>query len=124
MHPHSIRYNRIMSIVLVVLGVLIAVISLLTSAWVTVATGVILAILGVLTLINPMIRIEPHEVQLRNPVGMTLKRFPIASPADLALEGKTLRHVPTGKRIATLSFGVHGPDVDALRAAVPSRPAA
>lgn len=122
MHPHSIRYNRIMSIALVVLGVLIALVSLLTSAWITVATGVILTILGVLTLVNPMIRIEPHEVQLRNPLGMTLKRFPITSPADLALEGKTLRYVPTGKRIALLSFGVHGPDVDALRRLVPGHP--
>lgn len=111
-----------MAIVFVVLGVLIALVSLLTSAWVTVATGVILVLLGTLTLINPMIRIEPHEVQLRNPLGMTLKRFPISSPGDLLLDGKALRHLPTGKRIASLSFGVHGPDVDALRASIPSRP--
>lgn len=122
MHPLSIRYNRVMAIAFVVLGVLIALVSLLTSAWVTVATGVILVLLGTLTLINPMVRIEPHEVQLRNPLGMTLKRFPISSPGDLLLDGKALRHLPTGKRIASLSFGVHGPDVDALRASIPSRP--
>lgn len=119
MHPQDIRYNRVMAITFLVLGVLIALVSLLTSAWITVVTGAILAVLGTVMLVNPMIRIEPHEVQLRNPVGMTLKRFPITSPGDLLLEGKTLRHGPSGKRIATLAFGVHGPDVEALRGQVP-----
>lgn len=108
-----------MAIVFLVLGVLIVLVSLVTSAWITVVTGAILAVLGTLMLVNPMIRIEPHEVQMRNPVGMTIKRFPFTSPAELLLEGKTLRHLPTGKRIATLAFGVHGPDVEALRAQVP-----
>lgn len=74
-----------------------------------------LAALGVLMIINPMIKVESHEVQVRNPIGMTLKRYPITSAADLALEGKPLRHLPTGKRITSLGFGANRPDVDALR---------
>lgn len=119
MQPQDIHYNRIMAIVFVVMGPLLLLLSLLTQQWISVFAGAVLTVLGVLMTINPMIRIAPHEVQMRNPLGMTLKRYPVTSPADLAIEGKALRHLPTGKRVATLGFGTHRPDVDALRAQVP-----
>lgn len=121
MQPLNIRYNRIMAIALIVIGALLLLVSLLTQQWISVVAGAVLTALGVLMTINPMIRIEPHEVQMRNPIGMTLKRYPLTSPADLAIEGKLLRHRPTGKRLAHLGFGVHGPDVDALRAQMPAQ---
>ncbi|NYF97557.1 hypothetical protein [Janibacter cremeus] len=115
MQPMTIASNRFLAIALMVIGALLLIISLLDQQWISVVAGAVLALLGVLTFINPLIKVEPDEVQVRNPLGMTLKRFPVTSPADLALEGKTLRHVPTGKRITSLGFGVHGPDADALR---------
>lgn len=121
MQPLNIGYNRVMAIACVVIGALLLLVSLLTQAWISVFAGAVLAVLGVLMTVNPMVRVEPHEVQMRNPVGMTLKRYPVTSPADLALEGKALRHLPTGKRIVTLGFGAHGADVDALRAQLPAR---
>lgn len=111
----TIASNRFLAIALMVIGALLLIVSLLDQQWISVVAGAVLALLGVLTFINPLIKVEPDEVQVRNPLGMTLKRFPVTSPADLALEGKTLRHVPTGKRITSLGFGVHGPDADALR---------
>lgn len=116
MQPLDLKYNRILSLALMVIGALLLIVSLLSQQWISVLAGAVLVVLGVLTFINPVIRVESHEVQLRNPIGMTLKRYPVTSPADLALEGKTLRHLPTGKRITSLGFGVHGPDADALRA--------
>ncbi|MGE9782961.1 hypothetical protein NMQ01_03165 [Janibacter sp. CX7] len=122
MQPLTIRHSRPMGITFVALGVLIALVSLLTSAWVTVAAGVVLTALGILQLVNPMLRIEPHEVRMCNPLGMTLRRFPLTEPRDLVLDGKNLLHVPTGKRVAALGFGVHQPDVEALRRVVPVVP--
>ncbi|QNF94830.1 hypothetical protein [Janibacter sp. YB324] len=122
MPPMTIRYSRPMAIAFVVLGVLIALVSLLTSAWVTVAAGTVLAILGILQLINPAVRIDPHEVRMCNPLGMTLRRLPISEPRDLVVDGTQLLHVPTGKRAASLGFGVHRPDVEALRRVVPVVP--
>lgn len=119
MRPQNIGYNRPMAIAFVIIGALLLLVSLLTQQWISVFAGAVLTILGVLMTINPMIRIEEHEVQMRNPIGMTLKRYPVSSPADLAIEGKALRHLPTGKRVATLGFGTHAADVDALRAQVP-----
>lgn len=122
MQPLTIRHSRPMAITFVVLGVLIALVSLLTSAWVTVAAGAVLAILGILQLINPAVRIDPHEVRMCNPLGMTLRRLPIREPRDLVVDGKQLLHVPTGKRVASLGFGMHQPDVEALRQVVPVVP--
>lgn len=119
MRPQNIGYNRVMAIAFVIIGALLLLVSLLTQQWISVVAGGVLMALGVLMTINPMIRVEAHEVQMRNPVGMTLKRYPITSPADLAIDGKALRHLPTGKRVATLGFGTHKPDVIALRAQVP-----
>lgn len=121
MQPLSIHYNRVMAIAFVVVGALLLLVSLLTQQWISVFAGAVLTALGVLMTLNPMVRIEPHEVQMRNPLGMTLKRYPLTSPADLSLEGKVLRHVPTGKRIAHLGFGVHPPDAATLRTQVADR---
>lgn len=122
MHPQNIGYNRVMAIAFIVVGALLLLVSLLSLQWISVVAGAVLTVLGVLMTINPMIRVEPHEVQMRNPVGMTLRRYPITTPADLAIEGKLLRHRPTGKRIAMLGFGAHRPDVDSLRSQVPNQP--
>lgn len=116
MNPLTIKYNRILSIALLVIGALLLIVSLVGQQWVSVLGGAVLTLLGVMMFINPIIKVESHEVQLRNPIGMTLKRFPVTSPADLALDGNTLSHVPTGKRIASLGFGVDGADAAALRA--------
>lgn len=117
----DIHYSRVLSSLILVLGGLIALVSLLTSSWVTVAVGVLLTVLGALQLINPMVRITPHEVQMRNALGMTMKRYPLTSPGDLFLDGTALQHLPSGKRVAQLSFGVHQPDIVMLRQQIPSR---
>ena len=122
MQPLTIRHSRPMAITFVGLGALIALVSLLTSAWVTVAAGVVLTALGILQLVNPAVRIDAHEVRMCNPLGMTLRRLPISEPRDLVVDGTQLLHVPTGKRAASLGFGMHRPDVEALRRVVPVVP--
>lgn len=116
MQPQNIRFSRTMAILLIVVGALMALSALLTEAWVTGGAGLILMVLGGLQLVNPALRIERDEVQVRNPLGMTLKRFPVSSPADLRLDDKVLTHVPQGKKIASLGFGFEKADVEALRA--------
>lgn len=111
----TVGYGKALAIALLVVGVLLLLVSLLGSQWIGVLAGAILTLLGVLQLINPLLKIAPDEVRVCNPLGMTIKRFPVASPADLALDGKTLRHVPSGKKIATLGIGAAQGDVADLR---------
>ena len=122
MQPLTIRHSRPMAITFVGLGALIALVSVLTSSWVTVVAGVVRLALGILQLVNPAVRIDAHEVRMCNPLGMTLRRLPISEPRDLVVDGTQLLHVPTGKRAASLGFGMHRPDVEALRRVVPVVP--
>ena len=117
MQAMTIRNNRVLAILLMVVGSILGFVSILTMSW-QAFVGVLLLVLGILMLINPMVRLENGEVQLCNPLGMRLRRFPVQSPADLHIDGKKLIHRPTGKKIITLAASLHKPDVEQLRAQI------
>lgn len=118
MQPMKIRNNRALAITLLVVGVLLLLTSLAAQRLVGILAGAVLALAGVM-MINPMLNIERGEVQVRNPLGMTLRRFAVSSPADLRMAGNNLQHVPTGKKIAGLGFGADKSDVQRLRYQLP-----
>lgn len=122
MNAMTIRYSKVLPILLIVVGVPTLVLALLSLTWLQIFTGVVLSILGVLMLVNPIVRIEPNEVQVRNPLGMTLKRLPLSSPADLQIDGKVLRHRPSGKKVSSLGFGIDKADVARLRTQLAGEP--
>lgn len=117
----KIRFSPGLPIVLLVLGPFSAATSLLTGQVLSVAVGGLLVLLGVLMLVNPMMIIEADEVRVRNPLGMTVKRFAVASPAELRFDGNVLWHVPENRKIGSLGFGVRREDRRALRAQVERR---
>ena len=53
---------------------------------------------------------------------MTLKRYPVAGPADLRLDGKKVVHVATGKTATSLGFGVDPTDAAAWRSWIGGAP--
>lgn len=122
MTPMTIRYHRGLAIAELAIGALLAVTSILTGQGLGTAAGGILTALGVLMLVNPMAKIEPDEIQIRNPLGMTLKRYQVSSPADLRIDGTTLRQAADGKKIMGLGFGVDSGDAAALRGQVAGGP--
>lgn len=115
MTPMNVRYSKSLAILELVVGVLLLLVSLPGPQWVGVFAGAVLTVLGLLQMLNPMLKVGSDEVRVCNPLGMTLKRFAVSSPADLSLDGKALRHVPNDKKIATLGFGIEKNDVAALR---------
>lgn len=118
----NVGYAKPLAIASLVVGALLLVGALIGPQVIGIFAGVVLVLLGVLQLVNPMLKITPDEVQVRNPLGMTIKRFPVSSPADLTFDGKALRHVPNNKKIATLGFGIDKNDVAALRAQLQPQP--
>lgn len=118
----KVRYARPLAVTLLVVGGLLLAVSLLSPQPIGMFTGAVLTLLGILQLVNPMLRVGPAEVQLCNPLGMTLRRFAVVSPADLAIDGKVLRHVPSGRKIAGVGFGADQSDVAALRAQLQPAP--
>lgn len=118
MQPLVIRNSRLLYGGLVAVGALLFLSSLLTERTLGLVGAVLLVVAGVAGLINPAVRVEPDQVRVCNPLGMTLRRYPVTSPADLRLDGKRLLHVPTGRKVLTLGFGYDAGDVEALRAQV------
>ena len=52
--------------------------------------GCVMAFVGLSHLMGALLVIEDRTIELKNPLGMTLKTFVIESPADLELEGRKL----------------------------------
>lgn len=122
MKPMTIRYSRPLAIALLLVGLLLLAVAILTEQWLSAAAGGMLALVGGLNVVNPTIKIEPHEVQMRNPLGMTMRRYPVSGPADLRFDGNKLMHVPQNKRISNFAFGFDRGDVEALRAQLQRQP--
>ncbi|WP_374999750.1 hypothetical protein [Aeromicrobium sp. CTD01-1L150] len=112
----SLRNSRTLSIAMIVVGVLMLLVGTGTGTWIQAVAGGLLTVVGILMSINPMVVLQDDEFQLRSPVGFTTRRFPVSGPADVRLEGNKLIHVPTGKKIASLGFGVDQSDAQKIRA--------
>lgn len=111
-----------MAIAELVTGALLFVVSLIGPQVIGVFAGAVLILLGILQLVNPLLKVDANEVRVCNPLGMTIKRFAVSSPADLRFDGKTLRHAPGDKKIATLGFGYDKSDVADLRSQLQPQP--
>jgi hypothetical protein len=118
MTPLKIRFKPGLAIAFLVVGLFLAATSLLTSQVIGVVSGALVAVLGVLMFVNPMMKVEATEVQVRNLLGMTLRRFAVSSPADLRFDGNALWHVPQNTKIGSFSFGANKEDQQALRAQI------
>ncbi len=114
----SIHYSRGLAIAAAVVGVLLLLVGLLSGNVLNILVGLLLGAFGVLTIRNPIAVITETEVQMRNPLGMTVRRFPISGPEDLRIEGNKVIHAPTGKRAMSLGFGTRPADAEKVRSFV------
>ncbi|MGC5615912.1 hypothetical protein [Georgenia sp. Z1491] len=118
----DIRFSKPFIIAMIVVGVLLLGTTFLSRSWAISLPGFLLLLFGLLALVNPMARVEQGEAQRKNLFGMTLKRFPIRAQSDLRADEKALWHVPTGKKVTTLGFGVDKADAAAIRAQFGGQP--
>ena len=80
----GVKYAKSVSIIFIILGLLViglGVVLLMETGRTQIGmfTGVFIALVGVLSLINPLVVLKDNEVQMRNLFGMTLKRYPISA---------------------------------------------
>ncbi len=118
----KIRHNKTVATSVLLIGGLLFVFSLAMQQWFVVCTGALTITLGFSIMVNPRLSIEPHEVQLRNPIGRILKRFPVTSPADLSLEDNLLVHVPGDEEIIKFGVETNKTDLAQLRAQLAGDP--
>lgn len=113
-----VRYSRGFGIAALVVGVLLLLVGIATAGVVNIVAGVVLTVLGIAYIAGKALVLTPTELQLKSPIGVTTKRFPVSGPADLRMDGKTLYHVPQDKKVIKLGFGVDKGDVEQLRTVV------
>jgi hypothetical protein len=99
MLPIKVRFAKWFSLTMLIVGALLCLSAVLTERYISLFPGIVLALVGVLSMINPAYVVEPHEVQVRNMLGMTLRRLPLRGPLDLRVDEKAVWFVPTGKRV-------------------------
>ena len=104
----TLGYSKPHTIALAVVGVLLALVGIAIGNVVQVVPGVLLVVLARLLAVYPAAVLEEGELQLKNSFGKTIRRFPVAGPADLRVEGNRVVHVPTGRKTARLGFGIDG----------------
>ncbi len=115
--PLRVGLSRVFGVLFVVIGVLNLLLAFATDGRpVLLALGAILTLLGILYLVGAALVITPTEAQVKNPLGMTMKRFPITSIADLRMDGRNVIHVPTGKRVIALNGTLDKGDATRLHA--------
>jgi hypothetical protein len=116
----TVGYNKVWGILMLGVSGINLVTYMMTHRWMQLALVVMFTLIGVLYLVGQALVIEGNEVQMKNPMGMTLKRYPLRSLSDLEFEGKTLYvKTPQGGKLRVMSgMMVHGPDVERLRTAI------
>jgi hypothetical protein len=113
-----VRYNRVLGIVSVVVGVLMLALGVATSDLLNIVLGAVLGAVGLSYVLGKAVVLTAHELQLKSPLGFTTKRVPVTGPRDLRLDGRTLLHTADGRKIVTLGFGIDQGDVELLRSLV------
>lgn len=74
-----VTFNKVFGIIFLVLASLILYISLLIGPSLSTISGLVLLVVSVLYLVSPAVVYSPAEIQLKNLLGMTLKKYSFES---------------------------------------------
>jgi hypothetical protein len=91
------------------------------------ALGIMMGVIGLLYSFGTFLVVDARSVQIKNPLGITMKTHHFASPHDLTIEGKKLWVETANGRKKISGLVASGRDwaalADAIRAAQTSSPA-
>lgn len=115
--PIEVRYNKGWGIVMLLCSLFILGVAVLTAKLFPQAiTGSILLLVSIGFLTQPVMVVAPGEVQLRNLLGMTMKRYEFASLAEIELRDG--RVCVNGKPVGSGKFMLRASDWEALGRAI------
>jgi hypothetical protein len=78
----------------------------------------IMGLVGVSHLMGALLVVEDRTIELKNPLGMTLKTFVIDSPSELEVQGRKLFITSGGKRKKISGLMANGAQWRELAAAI------
>ena len=111
-----VRYRRGLGVAAIVVAGLLLGLGALIGDPLDLVIGVVVGVMGLAYVRGTALVLTADELQLKSPIGLTTRRFPVRGPQDLRIDGKTLHHVPEDRRILTLGMSVDPGDVERLRA--------
>ena len=117
--PLRIRFSLLAGILFAVLAAANLGLGALDGASSLLVLGSLLALLAVLQLFGVAVVITAEEVQVRNPLQMTVRRVRIEGLSDLRIEGSRLLRASDGRKITGLGrLSARAEDVDLLKEAM------
>ena len=110
-----VGYNKVLGGILLVLALLCLVAGALARMTPTIFIGALNTLLGVLYLTRPYFVVGPNAIELKNMLGMTMRRYDFGSVGELEAtpDGKTIfRLEPNGhrSRLKLTRWLAHRPD--------------
>jgi hypothetical protein len=78
----------------------------------------LMGLVGVSHLMGALLVVDDRTIELKNPIGMTLKTFVIDSPADLEVQGRKLFITSGGQRKKISGLMANGAQWRQLAAAI------
>lgn len=116
MTPLKIRYALWLPIVGFVVGGLLAVLSIATQEYMSLALGTLVVAMAVLLLKNPSIIVDQQQVRVLNLLGSTRKTYEITGLGDLDVHDNALFQQPGDIKILQLGASLNQADVAKLKA--------
>jgi hypothetical protein len=116
MLPLRVGLNRVLAAFLLGVSALNFYVFVATSNKMQLGLSALFCLIGLLYMFGNVLVITAGEVQIKNPLGMTLKAYPIGSLAELELREKKL--YLGDKKIASLGFVAAATDVHRLGDAI------
>jgi hypothetical protein len=121
MTPIRVGLNRVLAGLMLAVSGLNLVVFLMAANTMQLLLAGVLGGVGLMYLFGDAFVVTATEVQVKNPLGMILKRYPIRSLADLRFDGGTL-YVAQGeggeRKIGSFKLSANGSDLAKLRQAV------
>lgn len=110
-----VGYNKVFGSIMLVLAGLCLVLGFMARTTPTIFIGALNTLLGVLYLTRPYFVVGPHAIELKNMLGMTMRRYDFASVGELEAspDGRAIFRVePNGQRnrLRLTRWLAHGPD--------------
>lgn len=117
--PLRVRFSLTLALLFLSLGLLLLVFGALNDRVPNMVLGALLTLLGGLQLTGTAVIVGEQEVELKNPLRMTVRRAPIEGLADLSIDRSRLVRASDGKRITSVgAMSARSEDVEKLRRAI------
>lgn len=117
--PLRVRFSLSLALLFLSLGLLLLVFGAFNDRVPNMVLGVLLILLGGLQLTGTAVIVGEQEVELKNPLRMTVRRTPIEGLADLSVDRSRLVRASDGRRITSVgAMSARAEDVEKLRRAI------